>query len=141
MSKSQSNNPILLRNANLAPMHLGIGEDSLLRKTCLLINDGKIIWIGNENDLPTTLDLPASMQTIDCSEQWIMPGFIDCHTHLVFAGNRANEFEKRLNGVSYKEIAEQGGGILNTVNATRSATQEDLFKLGKKRAQAMLKKA
>ncbi|WP_340643383.1 amidohydrolase family protein, partial [Vibrio alginolyticus] len=63
-------------------------------------------------------------QTIDLQGQLLTPGLIDCHTHLIYAGNRANEFEMRLNGVPYQEIAKQGGGILSSVKATRAATEE-----------------
>lgn len=132
-----THSPILFTNARIAPMKDGIREDSLIHEAALLIEKGKISWMGSTHELPK---LPENTNVLNCQGQWLMPGFIDCHTHLVFAGNRANEFEKRLNGVSYKEIAEQGGGILNTVNATRSASAEELLTKGIRRAKAMLKK-
>ena len=72
---------------------------------------------------PAGLDAP---DIIDCERRWITPGFIDCHTHLVYAGDRAAEFEQRLKGVTYEQIARQGGGIVSTVNATRAASEAEL---------------
>lgn len=66
------------------------------------------------------------MERIDCAGRWITPGLVDCHTHLVFGGNRAHEFELRLQGASYEEIARAGGGIVSTVAATRAASEADL---------------
>ncbi len=77
-------------------------------------------------------------QTIDLQSKLLLPGLIDCHTHLVYAGNRANEFEMRLNGVPYKEIAKQGGGILSTVRATREASEEQLIELALPRLDGLL---
>ncbi len=70
-----------------------------------------------------SIDDSLDYVTYDCKNKLVTPGLIDCHTHLVFAGNRANEFEQRLNGVSYTDIAKQGGGILATVTATRAAQE------------------
>lgn len=91
----------------------------------LAISDGKIVWVGKAKDLPAYNE--TEIQVIDGKKQWLTPGFIDCHTHLVYGGNRANEFEMRLQGKSYQEIAEAGGGIVSTVKATRAATEEELF--------------
>ncbi|MDW2035222.1 imidazolonepropionase, partial [Vibrio sp. 665] len=77
-------------------------------------------------------------QTIDLQGQLLTPGLIDCHTHLIYAGNRANEFEMRLNGVPYQEIAKQGGGILSSVKATRAATEEQLIELALPRLDGLL---
>ena len=74
-----------------------------------------------EDEAPAGLSRASD---IDCQGRLITPGLIDCHTHLVYAGNRAGEFEQRLNGVSYEDIAKQGGGILSTVNATRAASED-----------------
>ncbi|MCY7294674.1 imidazolonepropionase [Alteromonas sp. a30] len=119
-------------------MKNGISDNSVFRHAALLIEGGKIIWVGSMKELSQYSVFPENLIQYDCQGKWLMPGFIDCHTHLVFAGNRSNEFEKRLNGVSYQEIAEQGGGILNTVNATRAASEEDLYQLAIRRAKAML---
>lgn len=86
------------------------------------VSDGVIQWIEPAATLPNFDDA----QVIDGQNQWITPGLIDCHTHLVYGGNRANEWEMRLGGVPYEEIARQGGGILSSVTATRAATEEQL---------------
>lgn len=96
---------------------LGIIEDGAIAS-----KDGRIAWVGRRADLPG----PATTTT-PCDGAWILPGLIDCHTHLVFAGDRAREFEMRLEGASYEEIAKAGGGILSTVAATRAATEEELI--------------
>lgn len=103
----------------------------------LAIKDGLITWVGARADLPSfdALSIPVH----SCQGAWITPGLIDCHTHLVFGGNRAHEFEQRLNGVSYEEIAKQGGGIISTVKATREASHELLYTGAAKRLNALLK--
>lgn len=110
------------RNARLATMAapgLGLVDDGLI--AC---GDGKILYAGPASAAPRDLDAP---ETIDCLGRLITPGLIDCHTHLVYAGNRAHEFEQRLNGVSYEAIARQGGGIMSTVKETRIASNEQLL--------------
>lgn len=154
---SSDHRAILLKNANIAHFHPQKSADvtnaqtanagdasntapfatSLLENQAMLIENDQISWIGNAADTP---HLTSEVEVIDCDNQWLLPGFIDCHTHLIFGGNRANEFEQRLNGVSYQTIAAQGGGILNTVNATRNATDKQLLLSAKKRAISMLKK-
>lgn len=108
-------------NVHLATMVEGYGE---IRDAAIAVKDGKIAWLG------TCADLPADYQSKvihDGQGTWLTPGLIDCHTHLVYAGNRSNEFEARLNGVAYEEIARQGGGIVSTVKATRLATEDQLL--------------
>ncbi|GER06531.1 imidazolonepropionase [Iodidimonas muriae] len=97
-----------------------------IHDAALGIKDGRIIWIGKGADLP---DRPAALahMVTDIKGAWITPGLIDCHTHLVFGGNRVREFDLRLNGASYEDIAKAGGGIAATVKATRAATEDDLF--------------
>ena len=95
---------------------LGIIEDG-----AIAAKDGRIAWVGRRADIPA----PAAVTT-RCDGAWILPGLIDCHTHLVFAGDRAREFELRLEGASYEAIARAGGGILSTVRATREASEEAL---------------
>ncbi|MCT6698807.1 imidazolonepropionase [Rheinheimera sp. 4Y26] len=102
----------------------------------LAVKDGIIAWCGPKAELPPC-DL-LSTPLYDGQGQWLLPGFIDCHTHLVYAGSRANEFEMRLNGASYQDIAAAGGGIKSTVAATRAASHEELFVLGKDRLNALL---
>jgi imidazolonepropionase len=98
---------------------LGLVDDGLI--AC---GDGLILYAGPESTAPRDLEAP---EAIDCMGRLITPGLIDCHTHLVYAGNRAQEFEQRLNGVSYETIAKQGGGIMSTVKETRLATDEQLL--------------
>ncbi len=112
-------------NVNLATMtEAGEGYGEI---TCaaLAISDGKIAWLGKEADLPSYNK--NSLTLIDGNGQWLTPGLIDCHTHLIYGGNRANEFEMRLQGKSYQEIAEAGGGIVSTVKATRAASTDELI--------------
>ena len=120
------------RLATLAPGRAGLGtvEDGLL--AC---RDGLLIYAGPAADAPPGLE---GLQVENCQGRWITPGLIDCHTHLVYAGNRANEFEQRLNGVSYEAIARSGGGILSTVNATRAASEAQLVSESLPRLDALL---
>ncbi|MBI3283287.1 MAG: imidazolonepropionase [Burkholderiales bacterium] len=107
-------------NLHLAGVGDGYGE---IRDGALAVKDGKIAWLGAQVDLPPHV----AQVTHDAQGAWLTPGLIDCHTHLVYAGNRSNEFEARLNGVAYEEIARQGGGILSTVRATRNASEAELM--------------
>ncbi|WP_233579706.1 imidazolonepropionase [Legionella septentrionalis] len=91
----------------------------------IAIQGGTIMWVGDSGDLPPEY-LQADVVE-DCHNKLITPAFIDCHTHLVYAGNRADEFKKRLEGMSYAEIARNGGGILSTVRQTRAVSEEELF--------------
>ncbi|WP_338412648.1 imidazolonepropionase [Psychrobacter raelei] len=111
----------------------------------LTIKEGKISWIGDsQSALNSTAYHHAIMQPdaddkiIYANRQWLLPGLIDCHTHLVYGGNRSNEFEARLQGVSYKEIADNGGGIVATVTATREADFNTLYAQTERRLQALL---
>lgn len=92
----------------------------------LAIEDGKIIWVGPLSDLPKAY-LESADEVEDCQAQLVTPGLIDCHTHLVYAGSRADEFRLRLEGKSYADIALAGGGIVSTVRQTRAATEDELF--------------
>ncbi len=110
------------RNARLATMAdsaQGLGEIDRGLIACL---NGEILYAGPQADAPA-LD---AAQITDCEGRWITPGFVDCHTHLVFAGDRSGEFQRRLEGETYEAIARQGGGILSTVRATRAASCEAL---------------
>ena len=97
--------------------------------------DGRILFAGAEADLP--LAIPGA-ETVDCGGRWITPGLIDCHTHLVHGGDRAAEFEMRLNGASYEEIARAGGGIVSTVKATRAASADELYASADRRLAALI---
>ncbi len=112
-------------NVNLATMTDGANSYGIIEQGALAIADGKIAWLGAESDLPA-YDI-NKVTVIDGQGCWLTPGLIDCHTHLVYGGNRANEFELRLQGASYQEIAQAGGGIVSTVAATRTATEKELF--------------
>ena len=109
------------KNIHLATMSVGYGE---IRDAALVVHAGKIVWLGEAASLPESITADEVRDGQGC---WVTPGLIDCHTHLVYAGNRSNEFEARLNGVAYEEIARNGGGILATVNATRAASEEALM--------------
>jgi imidazolonepropionase len=122
----------LWRNARLATLAgpgLGIIENGTIAA-----RDGAIVYVGNESPIKAGL---TADQIIDCEGRLVTPGLVDCHTHLVHAGNRAAEFEQRLAGVSYEEIARRGGGIISTVNATRAASEEQLIAESLPRASAL----
>jgi len=121
------------RNAHLATLmgNEGIG---LVADGLVATRDGLIVFAGPARD---ARDLSAA-EDIDCQGRLVTPGLIDCHTHLVYAGNRAHEFEQRLKGVSYADIARQGGGILSTVKATRAASEEELVSAALPRLDALL---
>jgi len=97
--------------------------------------DGRIVYAGPAADAPSALD---AKQRTNCDGRWITPGLIDCHTHLVYGGNRAQEFEQRLAGASYEEIARAGGGIVSTVKATRHASAEQLVAAALPRLDALI---
>ena len=111
------------------------GKYSTIENAAIGVLNGRIEWIGQQSDLPPH----DADSTHDLNGGWITPGLIDCHTHLVFGGNRANEFEQRLNGVSYKEIAENGGGISASVNATRDESHEQLLSSAGKRLTSLIR--
>lgn len=123
-------------NAHLATMTPGRPYGAL-KEAGLAVSGKEITWVGLMKDLPPEF-LPQARQVFDVKGGWITPGLIDCHTHLVYGGNRAREFEMRLQGVSYEEIARQGGGIRSTVAATRAANEATLFSRSAKRLQSLL---
>jgi imidazolonepropionase len=112
----------LLRNVHLATMTEGGAPYGAIADGALAVEGGRIAWLGAAADLPQQ----DARSVIDGAGGWLTPGLIDCHTHLVFAGDRAGEFEQRLQGVSYEEIARAGGGIASTVAATRAASTAEL---------------
>lgn len=110
----------------------GYGE--IQRGALLIDHTNHIAWVGPEKDLPTHITVSNE---VNCQGRWITPGLIDCHTHLVYAGNRSDEFEQRLQGVSYTDIAKAGGGIQSTVRNTRAASHQQLLDSAIKRAQCL----
>jgi imidazolonepropionase len=120
---------MLLTNLNAATMRDGYG---LIEDAAVLVEGGSIAWVGPRREAPPDPD------ALDCGGRLATPGLIDCHTHLVYGGNRAGEFEQRLTGVSYADIAKAGGGIAATVRATRAAPEADLAAAALKRLDALL---
>lgn len=109
----------------------------LIEEAALVVDAQRIAWVGPRRDLPAALRQRCAQQ-FDAGGALITPGLIDCHTHLVFGGDRAHEFELRLNGVTYEEIARQGGGIASTVQATRSASADELLAQSQVRLRQLL---
>ncbi|WP_426699924.1 imidazolonepropionase [Rhodanobacter sp. Col0626] len=126
----------LLLNATLATF-AGDMPYGLIEHGAIALHRGHIAWVGPMDDLPDAPDALASrVESLDGA--LVTPGLIDCHTHLVFGGDRAHEFDLRLNGASYEDIARAGGGIVSSVNATRTANEESLFVQSLPRAKALL---
>ncbi|RSZ56758.1 imidazolonepropionase [Massilia atriviolacea] len=119
----------LFTNVHLATMEQGYGE---LRDGAIAVADGRIAWLGPRAEAPRA----ASVH--DGGGCWLTPGLIDCHTHIVHAGNRSDEFEARLNGATYEEIAKAGGGIMSTVRATRAAPEDELLRQSLARVASLL---
>lgn len=127
---------VLLTGCHIATMRAHGEPYGAIRDGAIGINDGRIAFIGTSNALK---DRPEALgRTVrHLGGRWITPGLIDCHTHLIFGGNRATEWEARLKGESYESIAAKGGGILSTVRATRAESEERLVELGSRRLEAM----
>lgn len=122
-----------LRLATLSPEAAPYG---LVEDGTFVVENGKVVWAGETNVLPSDY---SSIPRVDLNGALVTPALIDCHTHIVFGGNRAREFEMRLNGASYQEIAASGGGIVTTVNSTRAASVDELVSLALPRVDAMIK--
>ena len=125
---------LLLTDVHIATMAAtapGYGE---IREAALAISDGKIAWIGAQKEVPDG----AATETRSLEGRWLTPALIDCHTHLVFGGDRSGEFEQRLEGASYEDIARAGGGIMSTVRATREMSADELFAVALPRVQALM---
>src|SRR6478752_8194488 len=110
-------------NARLATMRADRPDLGEIEHGMIATHGGHIVYAGAAADFPADAD---AIKRIDCEGRWITPGLVDCHTHLVYGGNRAHEFELRLKGASYEEIARAGGGIVSTVAATRAASEAEL---------------
>lgn len=125
---------LLLTDARIATMRGGAPDPyGAIDGGALAIRDGRIAWVGPGADLPSRR--PEEVRSLE--GRWITPALIDCHTHLVFGGDRGSEFEARLGGASYEELAVAGGGIMATVRATRAASAEELFRSALGRLEAM----
>ncbi len=124
-------------NAQLAPMTDGGDAYGQIDASSLAVKDGLISWIGHPEELSDEF-LSNAENVVDLEGRWMTPGLIDCHTHLVYAGNRAEEFEMALEGASYEEIAAKGGGILSTVTQTREANEAELAAQSQPRLQALM---
>ena len=109
---------------------LGIVEDA-----AVAVEDGHVSWAGSRVDLPSRY---AALPALDCGGRAVVPGFVDAHTHIVFAGDRADEFARRLRGETYEDVLAAGGGILSTVRATRRASEDELYAASAGRASRML---
>ena len=124
---------LLLTGVHLATM-AGDPPYGSIRDGAVGIRGAKIAFVGRERDLPRNT---SAQQSLDGRGAWATPGLIDCHTHIVYAGNRVDEFEARLNGASYAQIADAGGGIKSTVRATREATDDELVAQSRPRLGAL----
>ncbi|MFS2005018.1 imidazolonepropionase [Duganella sp. CT11-25] len=123
---------VLFTNVHLATMADGYGE---IRDAAIAVKDGRIAWFGPQAGMPQ--GVPA-VTVHDGGGSWLTPGLIDCHTHIVHAGNRSDEFEARLNGATYEDIARAGGGIMSTVRATRAASEDELLRQSLPRVRSLL---
>ena len=119
---------LLIKNVRIASMQDNNLPYGSIENAILAINDGVIVYVGENSEAY------SGEQCYDGQNRWLLPGLIDCHTHLIYGGNRATEFEQRLQGISYTEIAQQGGGIQSTVNATRKASKAEWLTSAIKRA-------
>jgi imidazolonepropionase len=125
-SAPESPADLILLDARLATLVPGAVPYGAIPDGAVVVRDGRIVWVGPRAEL--SRDVLTTARTVRRLDgRWVTPGLIDCHTHLVFGGDRAQEFEQRLQGVSYEDISRAGGGILSTVRATRAADEEDLL--------------
>ncbi|PAQ05244.1 imidazolonepropionase [Mesorhizobium temperatum] len=135
-SKSRAGEVRLWRNARLATMAESAAGLGIVEHGAIAARDGVIVYAGPEADM--TAALLQDAEIVDCKGRWITPGLIDCHTHLVHAGNRANEFEMRLAGATYEEVTKAGGGIVSSVKALRAASEHELVAQSLPRLDALI---
>jgi imidazolonepropionase len=126
----------VLENAQVATLDVDAPDYGLIDTGAIVVEQGQITWVGTAEKVPAHA---AKLERHDLGGRLVTPGLIDCHTHLVFGGHRAQEFEMRLNGASYEELARAGGGILSTVNATRSMSRDALVESAKARLDALMR--
>jgi imidazolonepropionase len=122
------------QDVNIATMAPADDPYGLIHDGAVAIRNGRIAWIGSKAELPGNHEATV----LDGEGAWITPGLIDCHTHLIYGGDRIDEFELRLNGASYEEIARHGGGILSTVNSTRATPTAQLCTLAASRLKQLV---
>jgi len=125
MTVQEKDSPRVWRNARLATLRENLPGLGIVEDGAIAVRDGRIAFAGPQAELPAEF---SGAESMDCEGRWITPGLIDCHTHLVHAGDRAHEFELRLAGASYEEIARAGGGIVSSVKALRAASEDDLVR-------------
>jgi imidazolonepropionase len=123
-------------NARLATVVEGRPGLGTVESGAVAARKGRIAFVGPQDELPAVWRNGARI--VDCEGRWITPALIDCHTHLVYGGDRAHEFELRLAGATYEEIARKGGGILSTVRATRAASEDELMRSALRRLDALI---
>jgi imidazolonepropionase len=135
MTTSEKDKPRVWRHAHLATLDERLPGLGIIENGAIAVEDGRIAFAGPESALPAAF---AGAETVDCEGRWITPGLIDCHTHLVHAGDRAQEFELRLAGASYEDIARAGGGIVSSVKALRAASEDELVRQTLPRLDALI---
>ena len=140
MNKTTQNSPTWDRlwiDCHLATVDPSAESYGIVRDGAVASKDGNLVYVGPAVDLP---DAPERLATDveSLGGKWVTPGLVDCHTHLVFGGDRAHEMEQRLHGVSYEEIARRGGGIASSVRSTREASEDELVEQARPRLQALL---
>ncbi|MGE6958282.1 imidazolonepropionase-like domain-containing protein, partial [Brevundimonas sp. NPDC049575] len=123
----------LITDCHVAAMTEGGAPYGAIEDAAILIQGGRIVWVGPRADLP----VHKAVETDSLGGRWVTPGLIDCHTHLVFGGDRSGEFERRLEGATYEEIARAGGGIVSSVKATREASEDELYASACKRLEGL----
>ncbi len=136
-SHGESGFDVIWTGCHLATMTGASGDYGIVRDGAIASRNGLIAWVGRQDQLDAAT-LASATKTVNLGGAWLTPGLIDCHTHIVFAGNRVGEFEERQNGKSYAEIARAGGGINATVRATRAASESDLVAASRSRLEALL---
>ena len=124
---------VVINNVRIASMQKTGNPYGILTESSVALKDGAVLDIFDASQ-----ESYLANERCDGENKWLLPGFIDCHTHLVYGGNRASEFEQRLQGKTYTQIAEQGGGIQGTVNATRVASAQTLLTNAIKRASRLV---
>jgi imidazolonepropionase len=139
MVQTNAPNPLdtVWLNARLATLIEGRRGLGILEPGAIAAREGRIVFAGRQDALPAAWR-DGAQRVVDCEGRWITPALIDCHTHLVYGGDRAHEFELRLAGATYEEIAREGGGILSTVRATREASEDELVRSALKRLDVLI---